>query len=740
MTGRGPLRAGLAAALTLLAAVAWLPLFGRSAAAVLAGVVLPAELAGAVLSVAAAGLVLAAATRLEPAIRLLAELAVLAGYVLLVAAPGAAVVDGPKRLLTSAYPVDASGPELATVLLVTGLAALGAVEPALRRRAALLPVLAPLLLLVGGCALTASTPPPPWVAPAFAAGAAALLAAARIRPPAGTPAPGGQPPGVPASGVPAPGRAHPTAPGQAGAQAPGRAGRRVAGVVVPVLVAVAAVAALAGPGVTARLGRTDPLDARQAVPQPVTPRRDTSPLVLYPALRTGKARLAVTVTSREPLDRLRYATLDRFDGGYWTTGASFRRAGRALPLGPTTTAPVRRDEVTVRVDQAGPLAWLLTPGRPTRVSVAGLGVDEATGDVIVPAGGTVPAEYTVDSARPVPGAQLLADATPAGQPAGQEMPEAGDLAGRAARIADGAYGYPALLRLADHFAHDGGYAVATGPRAPAGHGLYQIHRLLTDRRGTAEQYASAFAVLARLLGYDARVVVGFRTGDGRRTGAGYRYEVGNADVTAWPEVRFDGVGWVPFAPVPAKRSAAPGPRPTSTPRDEPTPSASARAAAPVPSAGAPGTGTDGTAGTSLTPYVAGAGALGGLLVLLLAAVPVLKAVRRRGRRHAADPARRTVGAWHDALDTLADHGIRPAPGATSGEVVAAVPAGYGAAPAGLAALRDAALFAPVPVAPAAAETAWQHADGVRRAARAAASPPRRLLAAVRPHRLLRRPE
>jgi 8-oxo-dGTP pyrophosphatase MutT (NUDIX family) len=65
--------------------------------------------------------------------------------------------------------------------------------------------------------------------------------------------------------------------------------------------------------------------------------------------------------------------------------------------------------------------------------------------------------------------------------------------------------------------------------------------------GDEEQYASAFALMARSLGYPARVVMGFapEVPDGGGT-----VTVTGDDVTAWVEVAFDGVGWVPFAPTP----------------------------------------------------------------------------------------------------------------------------------------------------------------------------------------------
>ncbi|MBC7402577.1 MAG: transglutaminase domain-containing protein, partial [Microbacteriaceae bacterium] len=65
--------------------------------------------------------------------------------------------------------------------------------------------------------------------------------------------------------------------------------------------------------------------------------------------------------------------------------------------------------------------------------------------------------------------------------------------------------------------------------------------------GDQEQYASAFALMARSLGYPARVAMGFAP---KSIAAGQPVTVKSKDVTAWVEVAFQGVGWVTFDPTP----------------------------------------------------------------------------------------------------------------------------------------------------------------------------------------------
>lgn len=75
---------------------------------------------------------------------------------------------------------------------------------------------------------------------------------------------------------------------------------------------------------------------------------------------------------------------------------------------------------------------------------------------------------------------------------------------------------------------------------------------LEARRGFCQQFAGTFAVMARSLGMPARVAVGFTPGD---LGDDGKYHVYGRNAHAWPEVWFDGVGWVAFEPTPGRGNA-----------------------------------------------------------------------------------------------------------------------------------------------------------------------------------------
>ena len=86
------------------------------------------------------------------------------------------------------------------------------------------------------------------------------------------------------------------------------------------------------------------------------------------------------------------------------------------------------------------------------------------------------------------------------------------------------------------------------PAAPAGSSYARLAAFLAPGgAGTSEQFASAFAVLARAAGLPTRVVVGFLPVD--RDEQGY-WEVRGRDAVASPEVYFAELGWVPFDPRP----------------------------------------------------------------------------------------------------------------------------------------------------------------------------------------------
>jgi transglutaminase-like putative cysteine protease len=120
----------------------------------------------------------------------------------------------------------------------------------------------------------------------------------------------------------------------------------------------------------------------------------------------------------------------------------------------------------------------------------------------------------------------------------------------AAEVAGGApTSYDAARALQDWFRTEFTYSL----EVQAGHSNDAIETFLRIRVGYCEQFAGAFAAMARTLGIPTRVAVGYTPGV---LGSDGWYTVRGRNAHAWPEVWFEGIGWVPFEPTPGR--GAPG--------------------------------------------------------------------------------------------------------------------------------------------------------------------------------------
>ncbi len=209
-----------------------------------------------------------------------------------------------------------------------------------------------------------------------------------------------------------------------------------------------------------------------------------------------------------------------------------------------------------------------------------------------------------------------------------------------------------------------------------GAGLDAVADFLQARTGYCVHFASAFAVMARTLDMPSRIVVGYLPGTMSSSVGQERstFTVTSSQLHAWPEVYFQGIGWVPFEPtnslgVPTSFASGTTGGTNTTPN---APQQQQSAAPETQSTTAPslgnqdGPGLQGT-GTAGAARGIGPGLLVGggiaLLLLLGAAPAVLRALRRRSRATAAragDP----VAAWALVQDEAVDLGI-PVPGGES---------------------------------------------------------------------------
>lgn len=79
-----------------------------------------------------------------------------------------------------------------------------------------------------------------------------------------------------------------------------------------------------------------------------------------------------------------------------------------------------------------------------------------------------------------------------------------------------------------------------------GYGYQAMAQFLQQRRGFCQHFAATMAMMARTLGIPSRVVVGFL--QPQRNTSDSTYVFTSKNVHSWPELYFQGVGWVRFEP------------------------------------------------------------------------------------------------------------------------------------------------------------------------------------------------
>lgn len=492
-----------------------------------------------------------------------------------------------------------------------------------------------------------------------------------------------------------------------------------------VLSALAAVALLASV-----LPSTGAFEPRDLVEPPVSDISVASPLprLSYWAA-AGDAEL---FRVRGPQRPLRLVALADYTGSAWRASSLYGPLGAVgepdLPQG------ARQDAAEVEVT-IGELrgTWLPTVGRPTSVSLGEAMVDPDSGSLVLPGELAPGLRYETRGLVDTPDdAELAKAAVPTGRTARRYTALPGvpfslaDYARRSVATATTPYEQAVAIEQ----------VVRTGRRpdveAPVGSSYARLETFLFGQgepgtnAGTAEQFASAFAVLGRAIGLPTRVVVGFQPVPADESGARI---VRGRDATAWPEVYFSGWGWVPFDPV-----SGTGSGPSAASKREVLNRLASITATPttttVPSVVPPSVAQPGVAAEQ-PPAPDDRSWLG---LLAVPALPLLVAVvfaaLRAGRRTRLRRAGAT-GAWAHVLDLLLLAGRSPKPNRVAPDVARDL----GPPAQRLAALADRAAFAPDQTAD---PDAWRLAQEVRRGLRKVVPWHRRVLWPVDPRPLWRR--
>jgi transglutaminase-like putative cysteine protease len=260
------------------------------------------------------------------------------------------------------------------------------------------------------------------------------------------------------------------------------------------------------------------------------------------------------------------ATLSQFDGIEWVADEATLASSLPEPAGATFTATV---------DVAG-LRTTLLPAPPGTQQVLGAG-----GIRVTPGGNVESTSFSAPGlryavvARIAPSAAAPSRAAPSraapspaaapgvGVPASLLVrylnlpPVAPAVVALAHRIVSGSAGPAAEADALVRWFNSGRYRYTLEPPAssvgdPLAAFLFDTHA------GFCQQFAGAFAVLARIDGLPTRVAVGFTTGGSATRGV---YRVRGADAHTWPEVYLGpSVGWVSFEPTPGGSGAPPSVR------------------------------------------------------------------------------------------------------------------------------------------------------------------------------------
>jgi drug/metabolite transporter superfamily protein YnfA len=628
----------------------------------------------------------------------------------------AATITAPVRLLTTIPPVDGDDSVLVLPHFLGFVLGGAAVWTALRTRRPALP-LVPLLLALAVCILLATESPQGLAlrSLAFAVVSLAWVAsrAADLRP-----------------------VLH---------RWRGVTGRVLAGAVAVAL--VAAVVWEATPRLDAGAAQREVLRGRVGAGEDVS--QLDNPLAGFrkftvqpddPAGNLNRRRL-LHVTGLPTNERLRFVTLDTYDGATWNAGNAtvagtrsdlFQRIGSVIGSG-RSGRPAR---VQVEVTGSYASSWLPLAGQLTGLSFDfrdgraqrdDVRYNPATATAMVRGALVDNDDYTFSTV--LPDERLRASMT--AYPHGGDLQPAGAFLDPLLRPWAQADLSPVgkVLSLARYLRTNGRYsdggdgaAAAYGP----GHDVARLGKgFFGSRRpvGDDEQYAAFVALAANRLGVPARVVVGARPGP--------RGWVRGRDVFAWVELRVGDGSWR-VLPLSTFMSHRP-PRRSEPPRTSPeryvevtTPQATER---PTPRP-ADDTDTTGTTGPrqdrpGLPWWV--------LLPSVVWVVPALKWLRRRRRRRLRRISVRFAGGWSELLDLAVDQ-ARPVPSELP-RVVQARLLGRGE---DLARFADEHVFAPVSPGSATADAFWRGIDRERRAMARDVGPVRRVLAFWNPRSLVRR--
>jgi transglutaminase-like putative cysteine protease len=380
-----------------------------------------------------------------------------------------------------------------------------------------------------------------------------------------------------------------------------------------------------------------------------------------------------TYTTTGTPSYLRLLTLDKFDGTQWTvssvTTPNDTKIDKGIPPTPgLTLQPSGTAETDVTVSGGLRETYLPTPLTPVTVKAHGDWRYNAVNPAIYsPHDTTIHLAYKVTSAvydptaaelnaLPAPDADtaaLQADlTTPTNLP--DEIAETADsIVERAGAVTP----YQKALALQTWF-QAGTYNINVN----LGTDNNALLTFVRNRVGYCQQFAATMALMARLEGIPARVDVGFTPGS--QIGSTGVYQVTTADAHAWPELYFQGAGWLRFEPTPradgqttrpAYANTTLAPQPSASASGSTTSNPSATSGPDVKRAVVKPAANSSSGASSGERFPVGWVAASLVALLALAIAPLTRRTVRRRRWTAADTeAARAHAAWDELGDDLRD--------------------------------------------------------------------------------------
>jgi transglutaminase-like putative cysteine protease len=262
-------------------------------------------------------------------------------------------------------------------------------------------------------------------------------------------------------------------------------------------------------------------------------------------------------TTGNESDPIRLTSIDDFDGENWAPSPfsldpfAIATDGMPWPDGMPRNRNFKEETIDISIGDKYDQQYLPSPYAPQQPD----GVDrrwifdEKTLTIVGNGEKTGGQQYSMDYLSPNPSVKDLKSATPVDKKDFETELEVPDslppsVKETAERVtSDAKNQWEAAVLLQAYFrSGDFEYSLDAPERA----GGDAISDFLAEKKGYCVQFSSAMTIMARTMGIPARIGVGFSGGQKADGG----FDVSMQDSHAWPELYFEGAGWVRFEPTP----------------------------------------------------------------------------------------------------------------------------------------------------------------------------------------------